>query len=151
MGVNYYNSGSLYRRPASQNLQKTGKLTLRKEIFSDFFSHWFFTTIFIFKFGKIVAGIGSAWRQVSNAMPANGTAGTTFSNPFGGSTTAYSELRYNYILLASDLKTGGLAVNDVLKSIGFSVSGSTTRTYNGLTTAVKHTTAASLTAFEVTV
>jgi hypothetical protein len=37
MGVNYYNSGSLYRRPASQNLQKTGNLALAKEIFSDFF------------------------------------------------------------------------------------------------------------------
>jgi hypothetical protein len=42
MEVNYYASGQLFRLFTAQNLQKTGKLTLRKEIFSDFFRIGFF-------------------------------------------------------------------------------------------------------------
>jgi hypothetical protein len=76
--------------------------------------------------------------------------GSSGNTPFGGNTTAYSDLKDQYILLASDLSTGGLVANDVLASIGFYVSGGTTKTYNGLTIHLKHTTASTISAFDGT-
>jgi hypothetical protein len=96
----------------------------------------------------IVFSSYSGFAQYTPAMPATQT-GTTLSNPFGG-TTPYSDLRYQYILLASDLTAGGMVVNDVLKSIGFSVSGGSTKTYGGFTIYMKHTNASTISTFDVT-
>ena len=106
---------------------------------------------FALALAMLVVGIGSVWGQVSAAMPANGAASSNFSNPFGGATN-YSDLRYNFILLASDLTTGGLVTNDILTSIRFQISTTpgTTKTYNGLTISLKHTSATTLAAFDGT-
>ena len=89
--------------------------------------------------------------QYTPAMPSIdsgwGSSGTT---PFGGNTTAYSDLKDQYILLATDLTAGGMVANDVLTSIGFYVSGGTTKTYNGLTIYLKQTTASTISAFDGT-
>lgn len=103
-----------------------------------------FNLLIVFSFfSRLVFG------QFTPAMPSI-QSGTTLSNPFGGTATPYSDLRYQYILLTSDLTTGGLVANDVLKSIGISVSGGSTKTYGGLTISLKHTTAATLSAFDGT-
>jgi hypothetical protein len=74
-----------------------------------------------------------------------GTGGTL---PFGGNTTAFSDVKHQYILLSTDLTSGGVVANDVLASIGFYGSGGTSKTYNGLTIYLKHTTATSINAFD---
>ncbi len=89
--------------------------------------------------------------QYTPSMPSNSSGwGSSGNTPFGGNTTAYSDLRDQYILLASDLTAGGMVANDVLSSIGFYVSGGTTKTFNGLTISLKHTTANTLNAFSST-
>lgn len=82
--------------------------------------------------------------------PTNQGWGSLGNMPFGGNTTPYSEMKTQYILLASDLASGGMVTNDVLTSIGFYVSGGTTKTYYGLTINIKHTTATSINAFDGT-
>jgi hypothetical protein len=74
-----------------------------------------------------------------------GTGGTL---PFGGNTNAFSDVKHQYILLSSDLTSGGIVANDVLASIGFYVSGGTSKTYNGLKIYLKHTIATSINAFD---
>lgn len=91
---------------------------------------------------------GLVFGQYTPAMPAT-QSGTNLSNPFGGP-NAYSDLRHQYILLASDLTAGGMVANDVLKSIGISVSGGSSKTYGGLTISLKHTTASTLSTYDGT-
>ena len=48
------------------------------------------------------------------------TGGLT--NPFGGTVTPYSDIRYQYIITASELLGAGLSANDILTSIGYSIN-----------------------------
>lgn len=105
-----------------------------------------FTSLIIFPFYSMLV-----FGQYTPSMPSNSSGwGSSGNTPFGGNTTAYSDLRDQYILLASDLTAGGMVANDVLASIGFYVSGGTTKTFNGLTISLKHTTANTLSAFSST-
>ncbi len=105
-----------------------------------------FTSLIIFPFFSMLV-----FGQYTPSMPSNSSGwGSSGNTPFGGNTTAYSDLRDQYILLASDLTAGGMVANDVLASIGFYVSGGTTKTFNGLTISLKHTTANTLSAFSST-
>ena len=89
--------------------------------------------------------------QYTPSMPTTVSGWASSGNtPFGGNTTAYSDLKDQYILLATDLTSGAMVANDVLTSIGFYVSGGSTKTYNGLTIYLKHTTASTISAFDGT-
>ena len=70
------------------------------------------------------------------------------SNPFGGNNIAYSDIRYQYILSASELSGAGLSANNVLTSIGYYINTITTKTYGGLTISLKATNATTLTTWD---
>ena len=107
----------------------------------------FRTGFVLFIFLSLFSRVGYA--QFTPAIPPT-ISGTNLSNPLGGISSFYSDLRYQYILLASDLSTSGLVANDVLKSIGISVSGGSSKLYLGFTISIKHTTATTLAAFDAT-
>lgn len=95
----------------------------------------------------LVPMFGALWGQ-QVTLPATQTD-VTLTNPFGGGTN-FSDLRYNYILTSAQLSTAGLSVNDVLTSIGFNFSNGASTSYPGLTIAIKHTAANTLSAFDGT-
>jgi len=89
--------------------------------------------------------------QYTPAMPSIDAGwGSSGNAPFGGNTTAYSDLKDQYILLATDLTAGGMITNDVLTCLGFYISGGTTKTFNGLTIYLKHTAASTISTFDNT-
>ena len=94
----------------------------------------------------LLAFLNGLWGQ-QVTVPAAQTD-VTLTNPFGGGGTNYSDLRYNYILTSAQLSTAGLSINNVLTSIGFNFSNGASTSYPGLTIAIKHTTANTLSAFD---
>jgi hypothetical protein len=93
MGVNYYNSGSLYRRPASQNLQKTGKLTLRKEIFSIFFRVSILQH-FSGSFLENISRFGNEKFRSLNETPISSTKTDFLPTFFSGTKTAHLNTKF---------------------------------------------------------
>lgn len=98
--------------------------------------------IAIFCFVGLTTAIGQFATQ-----PATVT-NTNLSNPFGGTVTSYSDLRYNYVLTVAELTAGGLSSGDILASIGYNfTAGGTSVAYNGLNIRLSHIVASTLTAF----
>jgi gliding motility-associated-like protein len=76
------------------------------------------------------------------------TSTVALTNPFGGTATAFSDIRYQYILYASELSGAGLSANDILTSIGYNITAVTAKTYVGLTISLKATNATTLTTWD---
>ena len=91
----------------------------------------------------VSASISNSKAQYATAPTTSSTGG--LSNPLGGTATAFSDIRYQYILYASELSGAGLSANDILTSIGYNITAVTAKTYVGLTISIKATNATTLT------
>jgi gliding motility-associated-like protein len=94
----------------------------------------------------VSASISNSKAQYATAPTTSSTGG--LSNPLGGTGTAYSDLRYQYILYASDLSGAGLSANYVLTSISYFINSLNSKSYVGMTISLKATNATNLTSWD---